>query len=119
MSNCCKGACWCKFLPHNWLCLKGLYVVFIILFYATLAFCVYMTWQIASYPLLTGKEMWMVLGGLWAQILGAALALLTVAKVLKVLAKIKHAVAPCCCQADHAEEKTAKKAAKKEDKKAN
>lgn len=116
MSNCCKGACWCKFLPHNWLCLKGLYVVFIVLFYITLLFGVYMTWQIASYPLLSGKEMWTVLGGVLAQILGAALFLLTIAKILKALAKIKHAVAPCCCQTEKADEKAAKKAVKKEEK---
>ena len=108
MSNCCKTACWCKYLPHNWLCLKGLYVVFVVLFYIALAFAVYMKVQVVSYPMLSGAEMWMVLGGALAQILGAALFLLTVAKILKTLAKIKHAVAPCCCET-----------AKKEDKKAN
>ena len=117
MKCCNKGACWCKYLPHNWLCLKGLYVVFIVLFYVALAFAVYMTVQIASYPMLSGRDMWMVLGTVLAQILAGALGLLTIAKVLKVLAKIKHAVAPCCCQEEaKAEEKPAKKEAKKETK---
>lgn len=109
MSNCCKGACWTKFLPHNWLCLKGLYVVFVVLFYITVGFALYMAWQLATFPMISGREFWMALGIVEAQILGAALGLLTVSKILKTLAKIKHAVAPCCCQ-----EETKK--AKKEDK---
>ncbi len=112
MSNCCKGACWCKFLPHNWLCLKGLYVVFTVLFYIALAFAIYMACQLASYPMLSGRDLWMALGIVEAQILGTALVLLTISKIVKALSKIKHAVAPCCCH----EEKPAKKAAKKEDK---
>lgn len=94
--SCNKG--WTKFLPHNWLCLKGLYFVFVTLFYIALAFAIYMAVQILTFPMISGKEMWMALGVVLAQILGTALALLTVAKVLKTLAKIKHAVAPCCCK---------------------
>jgi len=112
MSNCCKGACWTKFLPHNWLCLKGLYVLFIILFYLAVAFGIYMAVQILSYPMIAGREMWVALAIVEAQILGTALGLLTLSKILKALAKIKNAVAPCCCAED---EKPAKKA-KKEDK---
>ena len=104
MSKCCKGKCWCKFLPHNWLCLKGLYFVFIALFYVAFAFAIYMAYQILSFPMISGKEMWAALGIVEAQILGTALGLLTVAKVLKALAKIKHAVAPCCCHEEKAEE---------------
>ena len=96
MSKCCKGKCWCKFLPHNWLCLKGLYFVFIALFYIAFVFAIYMAYQILSFPMISGKEMWMALGVVEAQILGTALGLLTIAKALKALAKIKHAVAPCC-----------------------
>ena len=114
MSNCCKGACWTKFLPHNWLCLKGLSCVFVVLFYITIGFAVYMAWQFANYPMLGGKEFWIYTAIVEAQILGAALVLLTISKILKALAKIKHAVAPCCCE-DAAAEKPAKKA-KKEDK---
>ena len=93
-----------KFLPHNWLCLKGLYVTFIVLFYVAFVFAIYMACQILSYPLLSGREMWITLGIVEAQVLGAALGLLTVAKILKVLAKIKHAVAPCCCHDEKAKE---------------
>ena len=115
MSNCCKGACWTRFLPHNWLCLKGLYVLFVVLFYLAVAFAIYIACQLATYPMLSGREFWMALVVAEAQILSGALAALTVSKILKALAKIKHAVAPCCCHDDAAAEKPAKKA-KKEDK---
>ena len=104
MSNCCKGACWCKYLPHNWLCLKGLYVTFIILFYVVFVFALFTAYQILSFPMLSGAEMWKALGIVEAQILGTALGLLTVAKILKAVAKIKHAVAPCCCHEEKAKE---------------
>ena len=112
MSNCSKSACWTKFLPHNWLCLKGLYVLFVVLFYLAFAFAIYMAIQLSTYPMLSGRDFWVALGIVEAQVLGTALVLLTIAKILKALAKIKHAVAPCCCQ----DEKPAKKAAKKEEK---
>lgn len=105
MSNCCKHTCWTKYLPHNWLCLKGLYFTFIALFYISLAFAIYMAVQFLTFPMISGKEMWMALGIVEVQILGMALGLLTIAKILKALAKIKHAVAPCCCHEDKAEEK--------------
>ena len=111
MTDCCKHAKW---WPHNWLCLKGLYVVFIVLFYIALVFAIYMAQQILSYPMLTGKAMWVTLCATEAQILGFALLLLTIAKMLKALRKIKKAVAPCCCEKGAQEEK----ATKKEDKKA-
>lgn len=107
MSHCCKGACWCKFLPHNWLCLKGLYVVFTVLFYVAFAFAIYMAIQLARYPMLSGYDFWMTLGIVEAQILGTALVLLTISKIVKALAKIKHAVAPCCCKDEKAAEKPA------------
>lgn len=103
MSNCCKGKCWCKFLPHNWLCLKGLSVLFVIGFYASLIFAVYMAIQIGKHPMITGSEMWVALSFYVGQSLAAAIFCLTVSKILKALAKIKHAVAPCCC---HTEEQT-------------
>ncbi len=115
MSNCCKGKCWTKFLPHNWLCLKGLYFVFVALFYVALVFAIYMAIQILTFPMISGKEMWMALGIVEAQVLGTALALLTISKVLKVLAKIKHAVAPCCCTEEKNKEEK-KKEVKKEEK---
>ena len=112
MSNCCKGACWCKYLPHNWLCLKGLSVVFTVLFYIDLVFGIYMAVQLSRYPMLSGYDFWMALGIVEAQIVGGALVLLTISKILKALAKIKHAVAPCCCHKENADEKPAKKEVK-------
>ena len=104
MSKCCKGKCWTKFLPHNWLCLKGLYFVFVTLFYIAFAFAIYTAVQVLTFPMISGKEMWKVLATVEIQILGMALLLLTIAKILKVLAKIKHAVAPCCCHDEKTEE---------------
>ena len=110
MNDCCKHAKW---WPHNWLCLKGLYVVFVVLFYIVLAFAIYTAYQILTYPMLSGKAMWVTLGSTEIQLLGFALFLLTIAKMLKALRKIKKAVAPCCCEKGAKEEKQAK-----EDKKA-
>ncbi len=102
MSNCCKYAKW---WPHNWLCLKGLSVLFLVLFYLTLVFAVYQDIQIFRHPLITGAQMWLavVLGTL--SNLGIAVAFLTVAKVLKAIGKIKCAVAPCGCDATKEEGK--------------
>lgn len=105
MSNCCKGKCWCKFLPHNWLCLKGLSVLFIVAFYVALIFAVYMGIQIAKHPMITGSEMWVALSFYVGQSLAAAIFCLTVSKILRALAHIKHAVAPCCCEANKEETK--------------
>ena len=106
MNDCCKHAKW---WPHNWLCLKGLYVTFIVLFYIVLAFALYTAYQIFTYPMLTGKAMWMALVNAETMLLSAVLGLLTVAKMLKALRKIKKAVAPCCCEKGAKEEKVAKK----------
>lgn len=106
MSSCCKGKCWCKFLPHNWLCLKGLYVLFLVCFYICLIFAVYMAFQISLHPMITGSEMWVALAYYVGQSLAACVFCLTMSKILKALRKIKEAVAPCCCH----EEKTAKEA---------
>lgn len=94
MSKNCKYAKW---MPHNWLCLKGLCVLFIVLFYLTLVFAVYQDIQIIRHPLITGsqKVLALILGTL--SNLGVAVALLTVAKICNALKKIKQAVAPCCC----------------------
>ena len=110
MSKCCKGKCWCKFLPHNWLCLKGLYVLFVVLFYICLVFAIFMACQIIAHPMITGNEMWMALGFYVGESLVAALFFLTVSKILKVLRKIKQAVAPCCCTEDKKDTKEEKEA---------
>ena len=96
MSKCCKGKCWTQFLPHNWLCLKGLCVLFTVAFYACLIFAVYMAVQITTHPMITGSEMWVALTFYVGQALVAAVFCLTLSKILCTLGKIKHAVAPCC-----------------------
>ncbi len=126
MSKCCKDACWCKYLPHNWLCLKGLSVAFVVLFYITLLVGIIAAWflcanvwgMFANYFGADGAKSLLTMGALWKAwavvvlevvLITAPLALLwlALAKMLKALAAIKHAVAPCC----QAEEET-----KKEDK---
>lgn len=95
MSKCCKGAKW---WPHNWLCLKGLSIVFLVLFYLALVYAVFQAYAILTYPLFDGSaEQWLNLGFFTAANLAAAIGFLTVAKILQVLRKIKKAVAPCAC----------------------
>lgn len=94
MSNCCKCAKW---FPHNWLCLKGLSVLFLVLFYLALVYAVFQAYAIFTHPQLSGSEMWLAAAFYVASDLAAAVGFLTVAKVLKALRKIKNAVAPCCC----------------------
>jgi len=103
MNDCCKHAKW---WPHNWLCLKGLYVTFVILFYIVLAYAIFTAYQIFTHPLLTGKDMWYALVNAESIILLVALAFLTIAKMCKALRKIKKAVAPCCCEKGATEEKS-------------
>ena len=106
MSKCCKdNTCWTKFLPHNWLCLKGLSVLFLVVFYIAIVFAVYMAFQISMHPMVTGREMWIALGYYVGQALVTAVFCLTVSKILKALAAIKHAVAPCCCGTEKTEKK--------------
>ena len=101
MSKCCKSARW---WPHNWLCLKGLYVIFVIFFYLTLVFAVFQSYQVIVHPLITGKQMWMLLVNNLINNLSVAVGLLTIAKILHALRKIKQAVAPCACE-NHTEKK--------------
>lgn len=101
MSKCCKYAKW---WPHNWLCLKGLSIFFTVLFYIAFAFAIYTAYQIFTYPLLSGAQMWTAFFSAELQLVLFAVGFLAVAKILKALCKIKHAVAPCCCeQKDKAE----------------
>ena len=101
MSKCCKCAKW---FPHNWLCLKGLSVVFLVLFYIAFVYGIYQGVLIVRHPALTGKLMWMTLAFYVLSAWATALGFLTIAKILKALRKIKQAVAPCCCEA-HTDEK--------------
>ena len=113
MSKCCKYAKW---WPHNWLCLKGLSILFTVLFYLAFAFAIFMLCQIIpaffhpQFPKSTAAILLVIYVG------GSALAaslFLAIAKLTKAVAKIKHAVAPCCCEKDAKEEKPAKKENKK------
>ncbi len=104
MSKCCKCAKW---WPHNWLCLKGLSIIFLVLFYLALVYAVFQAYAIFTHPQLFGAEMWLAAGFYVASDLAAAIGFLTVAKVLKAIRKIKKAVAPCACSMPEAEEKPA------------
>ena len=104
-----KHSCW---FPHNWLCLRGLYWVFITLFYLTLAVTLYWVYMLSTTPMLTGGAYWQSLLSMLINSLSMMLGFLTIAVILKVLRKIDHAVAPCCC---HGEEK-AEVVATKQDK---
>jgi len=95
MSKCCKCGKW---WPHNWLCLKGLYVIFTALFYLSLAYAVLQAVTILRHPALTGGEMWATLGFYVVSDLAAAIGFLTVSKVLKAVRKIKKALQPCRCE---------------------
>lgn len=104
MSKCCKS---CKWWPHNWLCLKGLYVLFVVFFYIALAYAVFQAYAIFTHPQLSGSEMWMAAAVYVLTDVFTAIGFLTVAKILQVLRKIKKTVAPCGCAMKEAEEKPA------------
>ena len=103
MSKCCKYAKW---FPHNWLCLKGLSILFLVLFYVAFVYGIYQAVLVIKHPAFTGKLMWMTLAFYVLSDWAAAVGFLTIAKILTALRKIKKAVAPCCCEANH-EEKAA------------
>ncbi len=97
MANCCKYAKW---WPHNWLCLKGLSIFFTVLFYIALAFAIFMLWQIVPLffnPMFPKGNVFILLSIYVLGSVATALYFLALAKILKALCKIKHAVAPCCC----------------------
>lgn len=102
LNKCCKYA---KFLPHNWICLKGLYFLFLGVFYLVCCYGVYQAVMILIYP----QASWAQKGMMAAQYLLndaiVAIAFLTLAKVLHALYAIKKAVAPCCCTAEAKEAK--------------
>lgn len=99
MSKCCKCAKW---FPHNWLCLRGLSYVFIALFYLTLVYGIY---QVVAVLVQIGWMAWRPLAVFFLMDLCVALLCLTFAKMLGTLRKIKHAVAPCCCEGNKEEAK--------------
>ncbi len=87
-----------KWWPHNWLCLKGLYWVFVVLFYLTIAYMIYAIYTISASPMLAGADKIMMLTNIILGDLIAMLGFLTVAAILKALHKIVKSVAPCCCE---------------------
>ena len=97
MSKCCKYAKW---WPHNWLCLKGLSVIFLVLFYVTLVYTIVLAYGFVTSPFIQGAEMWFAAALYTAASLATAIGFLTIAKILKALRKIKHAVAPCACSVE-------------------
>ena len=99
--SCKNKCCW---WPHNWLCLKGLYVVFLVLFYLTVAYTIYGVCFMLFSPELTGQALWANLISFLINAFGVMIGFLTVAGILKALRKIVHAVAPCCCHTEAAEE---------------
>lgn len=98
--SCKKKCCW---WPHNWLCLKSLYWVFVGLFYLAILYTLYVVYLMIASPMLTGAEFWGSLFSFLINALSIMLGLLTVAAILKALRKIVHAVAPCCGHEDKQE----------------
>ena len=92
-------ACKNKWWPHNWFCLRGLYWIFVALFYFTLAYTIYIVILMSTSPMLSGDAYWQSLISFLINSFSVMLGFLTVAAVLKALRKIKAAVAPCCCEA--------------------
>ena len=93
-------------MPHNWLCLKGLYWVFITLFYLALAYTLYIVYLMSASPMISGAAFWESMLSFLVNALSIMIGFLTVAKILKVLRKIDHAVAPCCCHEEKKEEQS-------------
>lgn len=93
----CKYA---KFWPHNWFCLKGLYWIFVALFYISVIAAVYFTVQLCRIPsemyAATGQSKLIAVMNYLIPTLLGALGFISMAKVFKALRKIKKAVAPCC-----------------------
>ena len=94
MSKCCKCGKW---FPHNWLCLKGLSVVFLVLFYIAFFYGIYQAVLVLKHPAFSGKLMWMTLAFYVLSDWAAALGFLTVAKILRTLRELK----PCHCGEKH------------------
>ena len=92
-------SCKMKWWPHNWFCLRGLYWIFVALFYVTLLYTLYIVYLMSTTPMLSGASYWQSLLGFLANALSLMLGFLTIAAILKGLRKIAKAVVPCCCEA--------------------
>ena len=107
MSNCCKQKCWMRFLPHNWLCLKGLSITFLVFFYILLILWLvnlgFVLFSGIPAMRLAGASWKDIMAALWAQApvmvtpIGLMVVFLAFSKALKALRKIVHTVAPCSC----------------------
>jgi hypothetical protein len=96
-----------RFLPHNWLCLKGLSITFLVLFYALLILWLiqfgFLLFQGIPAMRLAGASYKDIVVALWGQMPSIVMPVilmlffLTLSKILKALRKIVHAVAPCGC----------------------
>ena len=95
--SCKNKCCW---WPHNWLCLKGLYWVFVAFFYLAIVYTLYVAYMMITNPMLTGVAFWESFLSFLINAVSLMIGFLTVAAVLKALRKIVHAVAPCCCQTE-------------------
>lgn len=115
--SCCKQKCWMRFLPHNWLCLKGLSITFLVLFYALLILWLvqfgFVIFSAIPAMRLAGATSRDIAAALWAQMPSILtpvilmLFFLAMSKILKVLRKIVHVVAPCECHREQiAQEET-------------
>lgn len=91
---CCKYAKW---FPHNWLCLKGLAILFLVFFYISGIYALYVIEEIIRNFNYIPREMLNYLIQFALSLLLFSAFSLTVAKVLKAIRKIKQAVAPCEC----------------------
>ena len=111
MSKCnCKYAKW---FPHNWLCLKGLAILFLVFFYISGIYALYVIEEIIRNFNYIPRHMLTYLIQFAMSLLLFSVFSLTVAKALKVLRKIKQAVVPCECAA---KEEPAKEEVKEETK---
>ena len=99
--SCKNKCCW---LPHNWLCLKGLYWIFVAFFYLAIVYTICVVYMMIASPMLTGAAFRESLISFVINAFSIMIGFLTVANILKALRKIVHAVAPCCCQHEEAKE---------------
>lgn len=115
----CKCKC-AKYWPHNWFCLKGLYWIFVVLFYISIIAAVYFTVQLCRIPAemyaAAGQSKLLVVMNYLIPTLLGALGFITVGTILKTLRKIKKAVAPCCCQQEEETEVTVEEVVEHESK---
>ena len=98
MSTCRKCTKW---FPHNWLCLKGLAIIFLVMFYLAFIGGFWQTVLVIKHPAITGSLMYKVIAYYLLSYWGAAIGFLTIAKILQALREFK----PCRCGEKHANEK--------------